>query len=80
MMVDSVQRAEHLQMLALQQIHAQFQTDKPKDLYTMTLEDFMAEREAAEVNGEVEQFNARIRAYIEALLPQVLQPQTQEVQ
>ena len=42
MTVDAVHRAERLQAMALANIHAQYQTEKPKDLYAMTLDEFIA--------------------------------------
>ena len=75
MTVDAVHRAERLQAMALANIHAQYQTEKPKDLYAMTLDEFIAEMEEAQANGTEDEFNVRIRAYIEPLIQQIQQPQ-----
>lgn len=65
----AIRRAEQMQLLALQNIHSQFKTSRPKDLYEMTFEDHMEmlERE------DREELNARYREMLVPLLEQVLQ-------
>ena len=68
MTVDSVQRANALQNLALQEIHSQYQTEKPKDLFEMTLEDLLKELDEASANGTLDELNQQ---YSSMLLPQL---------
>lgn len=76
-MLDATLRAESMQALCLATIHSKYEIDSPKDLYTMTLEDFVAEHDAAIANGTLDELNARLVSYIEPLIPQIIQSMSQ---
>ncbi len=71
--LDATRRATSLQALCLATIHSKYEIDSPRDLYAMTLNDFVAEHDAAIADGSLDELNARLASYIEPLIPQILQ-------